>query len=147
MRDLNSRLFRPNNVPHFFCQICADTVLVSPRAAQLGIHILLRKIRSSAPPLRDLKDTLLRDRTRRKKPSTRWESTWPQELYFTGVCSTAVLRLQHNYSPHELTPSVKPNPTWFVHEADGRLDEVAAQFFVLRGLRGRVLIVWNIEWK
>ena len=74
-----------------YCQICAYYTCFAPiRTAK---HPFFVKENQCCTSLRDqIKDTILRDRTRRKKLSIQRDSNpQPQEFYSAGVCSTTVL--------------------------------------------------------
>ena len=78
---------------YFFAQ-SVPIKLVLPQAAQLSIHFLLRKNQQCCTSSRDLiKDTPLRDRKKRIKPSTQRESNpRPKEICSACGCSTTVLQ-------------------------------------------------------
>ena len=76
-----------------FCQICEYYACFAPSCTDK--HEFFKGKSEVLPSLRDLiKDTVLKGRKRRKKPSTQGLSNpRPQELCYTGMCSSTVLQL------------------------------------------------------
>ena len=76
-----------------FCQICEYYAYFAPSCTDK--HEFFKGKSEVLPSLRDLiKDTVLKGRKRRKKPSTQGLSNpRPQELCSTGMCSSTVLQL------------------------------------------------------
>ena len=93
----------PFEVLLFFAKF-VHIMLVLPRAVHPSINFFVKENRLCCTSLRDLiKDALLRDRKRRKKPNTWQESNpWPQELCYAGAsvlynCATTTARMSFEF--------------------------------------------------
>ena len=75
-----------------FWQICAYNACFAPSSTPKH-QFFVKEYQLCCTSLRDLiKDALLRDRKRRKKPTTLRESNpWPQEFCYAGPCSIAAM--------------------------------------------------------
>ena len=103
-----------NTLTSFFAK-AVQSMLVLTHAAQLSIHFLLRKNQKCCTSLRNLlKVTLLCDRKRIKKPSTRWDlnPTNSRVLLPTGMlyrCATTttfrnIAKLDRPHQPQVFQP-------------------------------------------